>query len=303
MGEEDTFENLKYLCFEEVTLAKWDLGEESFPVLEKLALWECHKLEEIPPSFGNISSLKFFELYKSPQLEHSALKIKQYVDDMMGGDTLKVEISRAPTEQNDLLDSNTYSIALIKEEIGLVKEDLEFIRSFFTNIDQEFCKDLWARILDVAYEAKDVIDSIIVRGIKEKTNWLIRKFISGPANLDVISITGMPGSGKTTLAYKVYTDESVCSHFDLRAGCTVDQEYDEKNLLVKLFNQVTGSDLKFSDEIDVADKLRKQLRYLIVLDDVWDTTTWDDLTRPFPEAEKGSRIIWTTQQKDVAFHG
>ncbi|PHT61457.1 hypothetical protein T459_34701 [Capsicum annuum] len=99
MGEEDTFENLKYLCFEEVTLAKWDLGEESFPVLEKLALWECHKLEEIPPSFGNISSLKFIELYKSPQLEHSALKIKQYVDDMTGGDTLKVEISRAPTEQ------------------------------------------------------------------------------------------------------------------------------------------------------------------------------------------------------------
>ncbi|KAM3267561.1 hypothetical protein P3S67_032190 [Capsicum chacoense] len=99
MGEEDTFENLKYLCFEEVTLAKWDLGEESFPVLEKLALWECHKLEEIPPSFGNISSLKFIELYKSPQLEHSALKIKQYVDDTTGGDTLKVEISRAPTEQ------------------------------------------------------------------------------------------------------------------------------------------------------------------------------------------------------------
>ncbi|PHT29719.1 hypothetical protein CQW23_30695 [Capsicum baccatum] len=240
------------------------------------------------------------------------------------------------------------------EEIGLVKEDL----SFFTNIDQEICKDLWARILDVAYEAKDVIDSIIVRdnglihfifslpltikkiklikedvsnisekipknkrlnvvnspkkpveskslmggkisvGIKEKTNWLIRKLTSGPANLDVISITGMPGSGKTTLAYKVYTDESVCSHFDLRAWCTVDQEY--------CMQRGIGSDLKFSDEIDVADKLRKQLyakRYLIVLDDVWDTTTWDDLTRAFPEAEKGSRIILTTQQKDVAFHG
>ncbi|PHT25044.1 hypothetical protein CQW23_33127 [Capsicum baccatum] len=155
-------------------------------------------------------------------------------------------------------------------------------------------------------ESKSLMGGKISVGIKEKTNWLIRKFTTGPANLDVISITGMPGSCKTTLAYKVYTDESVCSHFDLRAWCAVDQEYDEKNLLVILFNQVTGSDLKFSDEIDVADKLRKQLyakRYLIVLDDVWDTTTWDDLTRPFPEAEKGSRIILTTQQKDVAFHG
>ncbi|KAF3623065.1 putative late blight resistance protein -like protein R1B-14-like [Capsicum annuum] len=267
---------------------------------------------------------------------------------------------------NDLLDSNSYSIALIKEEIGVLKEDIEFISSSFVNIEQRLYKDLWARVLDVAYMAKDVIDSIIVRdnglvhlifslpitmkkirlikedvsrllekipknkslivvnsrknpverkslttrkiivGFKEETNWLISKLTSGPKDLDVISITGMPGSGKTTLAYKVYNDISVCSRFDLRAWCTVDQEYDEKKLLVKIFNQVTGSDLNFSEDIDVADMLRRQLfgkRYLIVLDDVWDTTTWDDLTRPFPDVEKGSRIILTTRQKEVAFHG
>ncbi|KAM3234222.1 putative late blight resistance protein R1B-16 isoform X2 [Capsicum annuum] len=245
---------------------------------------------------------------------------------------------------NDLLDSNSYSIALIKDEITLMKETLEFIRLFFVNVEQGLYKDPWARVLDVAYEAKDVIDSIIVRangllhlifslpitmkkiklikedasqlsekipknksliavnspknpverkslttskiivGFKEETNWLISKLTSGPKDLDVISITGMPGSGKTTLAYKVYNDESVCSHFDLRAWCTVNQDYEEKKLLMKLFNQVTGSDLKFSEDIDVADELRRKLhrkRYLIVLDDVWDIDTWDDLTRPF----------------------
>ncbi|KAF3612280.1 hypothetical protein FXO38_36935, partial [Capsicum annuum] len=234
------------------------------------------------------------------------------------------------------------------------------------NIEQELNKDLWARVLDVAYEAKDVINSIIVRdnglihlifslpitikkiklikeevsnisekipknrsltvvnctkktverksltaakiivGFKEDSNWLISKLTSGPKDLDIISITGMPGSGKTTLAYKVYTDESVCSHFDVRAWCTVDQEYNEKKLLVKLFNQVTGLDLKFSDDIDVADELRRKLhgkRYLIVLDDEWYTTTWDELTRPFPKVEKGSRIILMTREKKGAFHG
>ncbi|KAM3234458.1 hypothetical protein P3L10_019818 [Capsicum annuum] len=266
----------------------------------------------------------------------------------------------------NLLDSNAYSIALIKEEIGLLKEALEFIGSFLVNVEQGLYKDLWARVLDVAYEAKDVIDSIIVRdkgllhlifslpitikeirlikedvsqlpekipknrsltivnspkqpveskslitskiivGFEEETNWLISQLTSGPKDLDVISITGMPGSGKTTLAYKVYNDKSVCSHFDLRAWCTVDQDYDEKNLLVKLFNQVTGSYLKLSEDIDVADELRRKLhgnRYLIVLDDVWDIDTWDDLTRPFPNVKKGSRIILTTRQMEVAFHG
>ncbi|XP_047261087.1 putative late blight resistance protein homolog R1B-16, partial [Capsicum annuum] len=208
----------------------------------------------------------------------------------------------------DLLDSDAYSISCIKVEIELVREDLKFMRSFFVNVEKRLYKDLWARLLDAAYEAKHVIDSIIVRDncFKEETNWLISKLTSGPKDLDVISITGMPGSGKTTLAYKVYNDESVCSNFDIRAWCTVNQEYDEKKLLVKLFNQVTGSDLRFRVDIDVADKLRRQLfgkRYLIVLDDMWDTTTWDDLTRPFPDVEKGSRIILTTRQKEVAFHG
>uniref|UniRef100_M1BZL5 Late blight resistance protein Rpi-blb2 n=1 Tax=Solanum tuberosum TaxID=4113 RepID=M1BZL5_SOLTU len=267
---------------------------------------------------------------------------------------------------DDLLDSNAYSIALIKEEIGLVKHDLEPIRSFFVNIEQEWYKDLWARVLDVAYEAKDVIDSIIVRdngllhlifslpitikriklikedisnlhekipenrglivvnsskkpieskslttgkiivGFEEETKWILRKLTGGPTDLDVISITGMPGSGKTTLAYKVYNDKSVSSHFDLRAWCTVDQEYDEKKLLDKIFNQVSDSDSTLSENIDVADKLRKQLfgkRYLIVLDDMWDTTTWDELTRSFPEVKKGSRILLTTREKEVALHG
>ncbi|KAF3668830.1 hypothetical protein FXO37_09322 [Capsicum annuum] len=113
---------------------------------------------------------------------------------------------------NDLLDSNCYSIALIKDDIGLVKEALEFIRSFFVNVEQGLNKHLWARVLDVAYEA-----------------------------------------------YKVYNDESVCSHFNIRAWCTIDQEYDEKKLLVKIFIQDTGSDLKFSEDIDIADMLRKQL--------------------------------------------
>ncbi|XP_075090066.1 putative late blight resistance protein homolog R1B-23 isoform X1 [Nicotiana tabacum] len=266
---------------------------------------------------------------------------------------------------NDLLNSNAYLVALIKEEIRLVKEDLEFIRSFFGNVEQKLYKDLWAGILDVAYVTKDVIDSIIVRdngllhlifslpvaiekinlikedvsnlfekipsnmgvivvnspnkpfernssiagkiivGFKEETYLIIRKLTSGPKTLDVISITGMPGSGKTTLAYKVYNDKSVFGHFDIRAWCTVDQKYDEMELLKKLFNQVTSSTLKFSENIDVADELRKYLfgkRYLIVLDDLWDTAAWDELTRPFPEVEKGSRVILTTREKKVAMH-
>ncbi|PHT48773.1 hypothetical protein CQW23_12981 [Capsicum baccatum] len=271
---------------------------------------------------------------------------------------------------NDLLDSNAYSVDLIKEEIGWVKEDLEHIRSFFGNVEQELHRDLWPRVLDVAYEAEHAINSILARGhgllqlifllpdivekiklvkkevqekiskntsiifanspnkpvinkssisgkiivgFKEETKRIIRNLTSGPAEIDVISIVGMPGHGKTTLAYRVYNEKSVVGHFDVRAWCTVDQERNQKKLLQKIFNQVNGLKGSFNEEgidDDIADKLRKHLfgkRYLIVLDDLWDTATWDELTRPLftipSEFQKGSRVILTSRKKEVALHG
>ncbi|KAJ8552969.1 hypothetical protein K7X08_020362 [Anisodus acutangulus] len=75
---------------EEVTLAKWKVGEEPFPVLEKLEMWGCHKLEEIPPSFGDSFSLKIIELAESLQLEDFALEIKKYVEEITGEDMIQV---------------------------------------------------------------------------------------------------------------------------------------------------------------------------------------------------------------------
>ncbi|KAH0636689.1 hypothetical protein KY289_036604 [Solanum tuberosum] len=119
----------------------------------------------------------------------------------------------------------------------------------------------------------------------------------------------MPGLGKTTLAFRVYNDKSIVDHFDVCAWCTVDQERNEKTLLQKIFNQVIGLKERFSEnniDDDVADKLRKKLcgqRYLIVLDDMWDIATLDELTRPFPEFQKESRVILTSRKKEVALHG
>ncbi|KAH0676663.1 hypothetical protein KY285_024464 [Solanum tuberosum] len=315
-------------------------------------------------SDANLNLLENIELLKE-DLKNDFLKARA------DSSQLRFPMSDGPlfmtlllTNLKDLVNSNASSVALIKEEIKQVKEDLEIIRSLFGYVEQELHRDLWTRVLDVAYEAEHAINSILARdhgllqlifilpdtvekiklvkkevqekipkrganapnkpvernssitvgkiiiGFEEETEWIIRKLTSGPAEIDVISIVGMPGIGKTTLAYRVYNDKSIVDHFDVCAWCTVDQERNEKKLLQKIFNQVIGLKERFNEDHDidddVADKLRKQLfgkRYLIVLDDMWDTATLDELTRPFPELRKGSRVILTSRKKEVALHG
>ncbi|KAL0464122.1 UNVERIFIED_CONTAM: putative late blight resistance proteinR1A-10 [Sesamum latifolium] len=42
--------------------------------------------------------------------------------------------------------------------------------------------------------------------------------------------------------------------------------------------------------------------YLIVMDDMWSTQTWDDLRRFFPDDNNGSRVLITTRLSDVAMY-
>nr|GMC61187.1 putative late blight resistance protein homolog R1B-16 isoform X1 [Ipomoea batatas] len=67
MGEEwetgdGGFPKLKFLFISEAKLKKWETMSDHFPVLQRLALHNCHDLEKIPEDFENSTTLELIEL-------------------------------------------------------------------------------------------------------------------------------------------------------------------------------------------------------------------------------------------------
>ncbi|CAI9092319.1 OLC1v1027519C1 [Oldenlandia corymbosa var. corymbosa] len=129
----------------------------------------------------------------------------------------------------------------------------------------------------------------------------------GPEKLEVISIVGMLGLGKTTLAKKVYKDPDVDYEYMIRAFVYVSQDYDKREVLLKIlasFTQMTEEVSKMDVE-QLEKYLYKQLegkQYLIVLDDVWDPKDWDRFKDVFPNNNKRCRVLITTRYDRVAEH-
>lgn len=154
------------------------------------------------------------------------------------------------------------------------------------------------------------VDKDVV-GMKKDVAELVAELIKKANQLRVISLVGMGGIGKTTLAKKGFNHKIVRGHFNCLAWFYVSQEFRPKDVLFGIIKEVIRPGREMLETMDSMqeDELEKILYeylqeklYLVVLDDVWTTEAWDLLKRAFPDNDTGSKVMLTTRNKDVALY-
>jgi len=162
---------------------------------------------------------------------------------------------------------------------------------------------------DVRETSSDLTEKPIVGRDGEKQE-IINLLSSGTNNDETVIVTihGLGGIGKSTLAQLVYNDAQIIKKYDHRIWVYVSRDFSLKKIGSSIISLIPGGGQQNRDTLEVInqslDILLSGKKVLIILDDLWEEedTKLDKLRSMLHVGRKGSMIdvIVTTRNEDIA---
>ncbi|KAK2642548.1 hypothetical protein Ddye_024311 [Dipteronia dyeriana] len=233
-------------------------------------------------------------------------------------DDLEIEVDHDALSSkvcNSISYSTSTHFKIVNNKIKKIRQGLEGIAADYENKfgfkDREVLDNI-----NVCRETEMISNSfvvapdhsVVIGRNEDKENIIssLMKFSDEHENVEVIPIVGIGGLGKTTVAKLVYNDERIDEYFDFKMWIRVSEEFFEKKIIVDIINI---ADLSKLDRSMCLDDYQQRLtgilngkKYLLVVDDVRSINSkkWFDMYTLLSRGEKGSKIIVTTRNYQVA---
>ncbi|XP_019164695.1 PREDICTED: putative late blight resistance protein homolog R1A-3 [Ipomoea nil] len=193
-------------------------------------------------------------------------------------------------------------------KVNVSAREIQSIRDKVQKIRQDNAGALRALIgPPIMQRMAPVVEEEDVVGFDDEAKFIKGRLLGGSTDLEFISIKGMAGLGKTTLAKMVFKDRDLQFEFFNRLWVYVSRTFNRKQIFLDILSNFTKKTKEFHDmsEESIAVRIQEFLvggKYFIVMDSVWLVNDWECLKIAFPNNSKGSRVLMTTRFENVALH-
>ncbi|CAL9116035.1 unnamed protein product, partial [Musa acuminata var. zebrina] len=312
-------------------------------VSEDPGVADLHKLRntlsETERTIGEVENMWIKDEGTKKRLKELQMKLKDTVydaDDLLDEiqfRVLKQQIEQQGAQGYEASNQSSFSSDLpprikrnIYERVGSLfgrEDDVDRVRENQSKLD-EYTTEIKHFIDNLHDDEKQMITSVVPRtttsfpietqvfGRDKQLNDLLERLMkpadgSGSSNSSISTLTifGIGGVGKTTLAQQAYNHEMVKDYFQPKVWLCVSDDFNVERLTKEIIESITEKKCDLSNlnklQEEVMEKLTSK-RFLLVLDDVWNENSrdWDRFCAPLRSGVPGSKILVTTRSRKIA---